>query len=67
MKKCECEEGEKEGEAAWEEEEGEKREKRRKEKKRKKPANATNKIESFLNSIKIVIFHVQGVNWKNMS
>lgn len=38
-----------------------------KEKIEEKTVNTTNKIELSLNSIKIVIFHVQGVNWKTAS
>lgn len=38
-----------------------------KEKKNEKTENDTNKIKPYLNSIKIAIFHVPGVNWKKMS
>lgn len=46
---------------------GENREEKVKEKTEEKTANATNEIELSLSSIKIVIFHVQGLNWKTMS
>lgn len=46
---------------------GKNREENVKEKIEEKTENATNKIELSLNSIKIVIFHVQGVNWKTTS
>lgn len=46
---------------------GEDRKEKVKEKIEEKTENATNKIKLSLNSIKIVIFHVQGVNWKTTS
>lgn len=55
------------GEDGIREREGTGKGEKEKEKKNEKTKNGTNKIKPYLNSIKIAIFHVQGVNWKKMS